>query len=58
MEWHERLASPVPERVRRGRVHFRRSPLLDEGEAGGDESWFLVVAALAGAVLGYLVALG
>jgi hypothetical protein len=55
----ERPTALVPQRVRGSGVHVRRQvlPADDEDEAF-DESLFFLLALLAGAVSGYLVAIG
>ena len=59
MTARERPTSLVPQRVRASGVHVRRQvlPADDEDEAF-DESLFFLLALLAGAVSGYLVAIG
>ncbi len=57
MNTWERPPAVTPQRVRGGGVHVRQHPGEDE-EDGFDESLFFLLALLAGAVCGYLVAIG
>ena len=55
----ERSPNPLPQRVRGTGVHVRRHVLPADDEAEEfDESLFFLLALLAGAVCGYLVAIG
>lgn len=55
----ERSPVPLPQRVRATGVHVRRQILPDaEEDEAFDESLFFLLALLAGAVCGYLVAIG
>jgi hypothetical protein len=53
----DRPPAPIPQRVRGGGVHVRRHPAPRDDEAF-DESLFFLLALLAGAISGYLVAIG
>jgi hypothetical protein len=59
MRTWERLPAVTPQRVRGGGVHVRQHPVEGQDEEDGfDESLFFLLALLAGAVCGYLVAIG
>ena len=60
MNTRERPANLLPQRVHGSGVHVRRHLLPDEAEDAEesfDESLFFLLALLAGAVCGYLVAI-
>ena len=56
----ERSPIPLPQPVRGTGVHVRRHllPAADDDDETFDESLFFLLALLAGAVCGYLVAIG
>ena len=59
MNRRERPVTLLPQRVHGTGVHVRRQVLpAEDGDEAFDESLFFLLALLAGAICGYLVALG